>query len=69
MSSPAVQITPQPHPISHPGSSSPPAFDLVRCSRCQQSLGLGNHTASGAVQFGMNSYYCHRCAAKVGFVR
>lgn len=70
MSSPAVQITPQPQPLSGPASSpSPPTLDVVRCSRCQQSLSLASHTSSGAVQFGMNSYYCHRCAAKVGFVR
>ncbi|KAJ5086130.1 hypothetical protein N7532_010901 [Penicillium argentinense] len=72
MSSPAVQITPQPQPdggVPHPSGTSPPILDIVRCSRCQQSLSLASQSNSGAVQFGMNSYYCNRCASKVGFVQ
>ncbi|KAJ5170897.1 uncharacterized protein N7500_003680 [Penicillium coprophilum] len=67
MSSP-VQITPQPQTggVARPSGASPPTLDIVRCSRCQQSLSLGQ-SGSSIVQFGMNSYYCGRCAAKVGF--
>lgn len=55
-------------------TSSPhkPAFDIVRCSRCQRSLSIdtsGPATQQGAVRFGTNAYYCSRCAAHVGFVR
>lgn len=65
MSSPAVQMTP-----CAPHAPAPPiSLDIVRCSRCQQSLSLASQSNSGAVQFGMNSYYCSRCASKVGFVR
>ncbi|KAJ5807894.1 hypothetical protein N7474_009163 [Penicillium riverlandense] len=73
MSSSAVQISQPPStnpapPVST--SASPPAvYDIVRCSRCQQSLAIENKTSPGAVQFGMNSYYCNRCASKVGFGR
>ncbi|KAJ5964911.1 uncharacterized protein N7479_004787 [Penicillium vulpinum] len=68
MSSP-VQITPQPQTddVVRPAEASPPQIlDIVRCSRCQQSLSLGQSGCS-IVQFGMNSYYCSRCATKVGF--
>lgn len=64
MSSP-VQITTG---VDRPSATSPPTLDIVRCSRCQQSLSLGQ-PGCGAVQFGMNSYYCSRCATKVGFGR
>ncbi|KAJ5325398.1 hypothetical protein N7541_011793 [Penicillium brevicompactum] len=62
MSSP-VQI---PQDIPRITQATSPTFDIVRCSRCQQSLSL-SQSGSGAVQFGMNSYYCNRCASKVGF--
>lgn len=68
MSSP-VQITPQPQTggVARPSeATSPQTLDIVRCSRCQQSLSLGQSGRS-VVQFGMNSYYCSRCATKVGF--
>ncbi|KAF7714621.1 Uncharacterized protein PECH_003577 [Penicillium ucsense] len=72
MSSSAIQISAPPsgpRPIE-PSSVPDLTLDIVRCSRCQQSLSLASHsTASGVVQFGMNSYYCHRCASKVGFLR
>jgi hypothetical protein len=47
------------------------SFDIVRCSRCQRSLSIENASspAPGVVQFGMNSYYCSRCASMVGFNR
>ncbi|KAJ5855479.1 uncharacterized protein N7529_009423 [Penicillium soppii] len=60
--SPPIQIPPG-IPQTSPTS---PTFDIVRCSRCQQSLSL-SQSGSTAVQFGMNSYYCNRCASKVGF--
>ncbi|KAJ5573390.1 uncharacterized protein N7459_007817 [Penicillium hispanicum] len=68
MTSPVVHIPPPgvPRPTE---ATSAMTFDVVRCSRCQQSLSLANQSGSGVVQFGMNSYYCSRCASKVGFVR
>lgn len=43
-------------------------FDIVRCSRCQRSMSLEKSESSpGIVRFGMNSYYCSRCASMVGF--
>jgi DNA-directed RNA polymerase subunit RPC12/RpoP len=44
------------------------AWDIVRCSRCQYSLGIDTDSPScgGAIRFGMNSYYCTRCAKAVG---
>ncbi|OJD11323.1 hypothetical protein ACJ73_09567, partial [Blastomyces percursus] len=39
-------------------------FDIVRCSRCQRSLCLEHSSSSpGVVRFGVNSYYCSRCAS------
>ncbi|KAJ5179131.1 hypothetical protein N7492_002341 [Penicillium capsulatum] len=69
MSSPVVQFPSQPGIVAPAEATSPPTLDIVRCSRCQQSLSLAHQSASGAVQFGMNSYYCTRCASKVGFLR
>ncbi len=45
--------------------------DFARCSRCQRSLSIGNAAPSwdGAVRIGINSYYCSRCAAMVGYKR
>ncbi|KAL2218675.1 hypothetical protein M432DRAFT_381855 [Thermoascus aurantiacus ATCC 26904] len=78
MSSPSVQIQ-QPQsssasqgiaPRSSNSTAATAAFDVVRCSRCQLSLSLENTSSSpGVVQFGMNSYYCSRCASMVGFNR
>ncbi|KAJ5143351.1 uncharacterized protein N7515_002138 [Penicillium bovifimosum] len=66
MSSP-MPITTQPETegVARPATTSPQTLDNVRCSRCQRTLNIG--PSGGAVQFGMNSYYCSRCAAKVGF--
>lgn len=76
MSSPSVQVQPQPNTTkgvsSRPSPDSSPdamSFDIVRCSRCQRSLCLENESSPGVVRFGMNSYYCSRCASMVGFVR
>ncbi|PTU23418.1 hypothetical protein P175DRAFT_0508101 [Aspergillus ochraceoroseus IBT 24754] len=79
MSSSSVQIQPPPTGTagkgvgSHSSAGSSPgsiSFDIVRCSRCQRSMSLGNESSSpGVVRFGMNSYYCSRCASMVGFIR
>lgn len=69
MSSPVVPVAPA-EGVPLPVQGTPPTtFDIARCSRCQRSLSLAGQTGSGVVQFGMNSYYCIRCATKVGFVR
>ncbi|RJE18650.1 hypothetical protein PHISCL_09010 [Aspergillus sclerotialis] len=74
MSSPSVQVQPQASggakgvTSSQSGTTSP-SFDIVRCSRCQRSLSIENESSRDAVRFGMNSYYCTRCASMVGFVR
>ncbi|KAJ4507061.1 hypothetical protein HRR83_008327 [Exophiala dermatitidis] len=58
---------------SSSASASPKSsLDIVRCSRCQRSLTIDPSLPmrqSGAVRFGMNSYYCKRCANVVGFVK
>lgn len=82
MSSSSVQIPNQPSkdspgaftPRSSSDSTAPSAgssasFDIVRCSRCQRSLSLDSSSSPGVVRFGVNSYYCSRCAAMVGFNR
>ncbi|GES59733.1 hypothetical protein P174DRAFT_378486 [Aspergillus terreus] len=77
MSSPSVQVQPQPSGgtkdvSNHSATESVPAsmnFDIVRCSRCQRSMSLENDSSPGVVRFGMNSYYCSRCASMVGFIR
>ncbi|KAE8307178.1 hypothetical protein AFLA_003602 [Aspergillus flavus NRRL3357] len=74
MSSPSVQVQPQPsggakgvsHTTKEAGAMN---FDIVRCSRCQRSMSLENDSSPGVVRFGMNSYYCSRCASMVGFIR
>lgn len=60
--------------LSSSSSSSSPkvSLDIVRCSRCQRSLSIDPAAPvvnSGAVRFGLNSYYCSRCANVVGFVK
>lgn len=66
MSAPAPSLaSPRSSSDSHPSNY----LDIVRCSRCQRSLSIQNSStpAAGVVQFGMNSYYCSRCATMVGF--
>ena len=57
--------------IPSPNQSPSPAasVDIVRCSRCQRSLtvDVSSPNLRGAVPFGMNSYYCLRCAKLVGY--
>ncbi|KAJ5893276.1 hypothetical protein N7495_004967 [Penicillium taxi] len=66
MNAPVVHISPQP---ASSGPTGMPTLNIVQCSRCQQSVYPSNQSGSGPVQFGMNSYYCNRCASKVGFQR
>lgn len=74
MSSSSVHVQPK-YSNSSPQGTSPQSpltelnFDIVRCSRCQRSLSLENSSSPGVVRFGMNSYYCSRCASMVGFIR
>lgn len=58
---------------SSSGSSNPKlSIDIVRCSRCQRSLSIDPTipaSSANVVQFGLNSYYCSRCANMVGFIK
>lgn len=65
-SDPSVRLN---APRSSSDSQSSTFLDIVRCSRCQRSLSINDSStpAAGVVQFGMNSYYCSRCASMVGF--
>ncbi|KAF3399066.1 hypothetical protein DPV78_007155 [Talaromyces pinophilus] len=72
MSSPSVSLQTPTDPsvrLNTPRSSSDSQsstfLDIVRCSRCQRSLSINKSStpAAGVVQFGMNSYYCSRCAS------
>jgi len=47
------------------GMSSPP--ELARCSRCQRTPSLDVRTGkSNMLQYGLNLWYCNRCAGVVG---
>ncbi|TKA81177.1 hypothetical protein B0A55_02621 [Friedmanniomyces simplex] len=47
------------------GLASPP--DMARCSRCQRTPSLDVRTGkSNMVQYGLNLWYCSRCADLVG---
>ncbi|TKA61515.1 hypothetical protein B0A55_13116 [Friedmanniomyces simplex] len=47
------------------GLASPP--DTARCSRCQRTPSLDVRTGkSNMVQYGLNLWYCSRCAGLVG---
>jgi hypothetical protein len=51
-------------------SSASTSMEIARCCRCQQALIFhtgASPTSLEPVQFGLNSYYCHRCASVVGF--
>jgi hypothetical protein len=56
-------------PTPSQSPSPKPAVDIVRCCRCQRSLtvDLSSGNLKGVVPFGMNSYYCARCARLVGY--
>ncbi|KAK7538766.1 uncharacterized protein J3D65DRAFT_667413 [Phyllosticta citribraziliensis] len=45
-------------------SATPPVLHFVRCSRCHRS---GSQGSKDMVGWGMNSYYCTRCADMVGY--
>lgn len=43
------------------------SLDLARCSRCQRTPSVDVKTGkSNMVQYGLNLWYCSRCAAMVG---
>ncbi len=43
------------------------SIDLARCSRCQRSPSVDIKTGkSNMIRYGLNSYYCSRCASFVG---
>lgn len=72
----SVQVQAQPskpsQDVTTPPSPTPSCdmnLDIVRCSRCQRSMSLRNEWSPEAVRFGMNSYYCTRCANMVGYLR
>lgn len=49
------------------GMASPP--ELARCSRCQRTPSLDLKTGkSNMVRYGLNLWYCNRCATMVGMV-
>jgi hypothetical protein len=49
------------------GMMSPP--ELARCSRCQRTPSLDIKTGkSNMVPYGLNLWYCNRCAAMVGLI-
>jgi hypothetical protein len=51
--------------VDHTWASSGP--EAARCSRCHRTPSIDIRTGRpNVVQFGLNSYYCTRCAAMVG---
>ena len=79
--SPRLHSRPQPVPVQNvlhvtsndfansTGSidSSKSSFDLARCSRCQRTPSADIMTGrSNMVQYGLNLWYCNRCAGMVG---
>lgn len=50
--------------------SSKSSLDLARCSRCQRTPGVDAKTGkSNMIQYGLNLWYCSRCASLVGLNR
>lgn len=48
-------------------SSTKSSLDIARCSRCQRTPSTDIKTGkSNMVQYGLNLWYCSRCAAMVG---
>ena len=53
-------------PSAEPTMISPP--ELARCSRCQRDPSIDIYTRrTDMIQYGLNLWYCNRCAVKVGF--
>ena len=47
--------------------SSKSSLDVARCSRCQRTPGTDFRTGkSNMIQYGLNLWYCNRCASMVG---
>lgn len=45
------------------------SFELARCSRCQRTPSIDSKTGkNNMVQYGLNLWYCNRCASLVGLV-
>ncbi|KAF2089219.1 hypothetical protein K490DRAFT_63357 [Saccharata proteae CBS 121410] len=49
---------------SERSDSASPQLTLIRCCRCHRTASLGSKSM---VSFGLNSYYCSRCASIVGY--
>ena len=50
-------------------SPAPSVIHCARCSRCQRSVSSHEDVPGiNGVSFGLNSYYCNRCAKAVGYV-
>lgn len=50
-------------------SSTSSSLDLARCSRCQRTPSIDvRNGKSNMVQYGLNLWYCSRCAAMVGLI-
>lgn len=46
-----------------------PPMDSARCSRCQRSGSCGfKHGGGSMIQYGLNLWYCTRCAGLVGLI-
>lgn len=46
------------------------SLDLARCSRCQRTPSINATTSkNNMVQYGLNLWYCNRCASMVGLNR
>lgn len=44
--------------------------EFARCSRCQRTSSVDYKTGkSNMISYGMNSYYCSRCAGMVGLIK
>ena len=57
--------------FSSSGSVSPPLMQTVRCSRCHRTKSIDTSTPqkNGMLQYGINQWYCTRCATIVGYGR
>lgn len=42
------------------------SLDFARCSRCQRTPSIDKSGRSNMVQYGLNLWYCKRCASLVG---
>ena len=55
---------------SSSSDSTKSSLDLARCSRCQRTPSIDTKSGkSNMVQYGLNLWYCNRCASLVGLNR